>query len=238
MNTYRKTAVIVGILFIACTVTSILGMSMAHSFLDAPDYLTKLAANGNQVVTASLLEFIWAATAAGIAIGLYPLLKRFNETLALGSVAFRIIESVPVIIGTISLLSLLVLSRDFLASGAPDASSFQASGALLLGMRDWAHSVIAIIAFNLGAFMYYCVLYRSGLVPRWLSGWGLIGVVLSLAATLIGAFNHDFLTGSINTILNTPIGLQEMVLAAWLIIKGFNKSALASLPAVTAVKRV
>ena len=141
---------------------------------------------------AALLEFIWAAAGAGIAIGLYPLLKKYNGALALGSVGFRVVESVFVLIGTLSLLSLLTLSQEFIAAGAPGASSFQTSGTLLLAVRDWQFHVISGLAFSLGALMYYVILYKSKLIPRWLSGWGVLGAVLSLAATVLASFTHDF----------------------------------------------
>jgi hypothetical protein len=177
MNTYRKTAITVGILFIVCTVASILGPSLAGS-TNTPDYLNQLAGHSNQTILAALLEFIWAAAGAGIAIGLYPLLKKYNAALALGSVGFRVVEAVFVLIGTLGLLSLLTLSQEFMAAGAPAAASFQTLGMLLLALRDWQLHVISGIAFALGALMYYAILYRSKLIPRWLSGWGVLGVVL------------------------------------------------------------
>jgi hypothetical protein len=128
MNTYKQTAITVGILFIACTVASILGPSLVSSILNTPDYLNQLAGNPNQTIIAALLEFIWAATGAGIAIGLYPLLKKYNGALALGSVCFRVVENVFVLIGTLGLLSLFTLSQEFIAAGAPGASSFQTLG--------------------------------------------------------------------------------------------------------------
>jgi hypothetical protein len=230
MNTYRKTAITVGILFIVCTVASILGPSLAIS-INSPDYLNQLAGNSDQIVTAALLEFIWAAAGAGIAIGLYPLLKKYNGALALGSVGFRVVENVFVLIGTLSLLSLLTLSQEFIAAGAPGASSFQTLGALLLAVRDWQLHVISGLAFSLGVLMYYAILYRSNLIPRWLSGWGVLSAVLSLAATVLASFTHDFGLESVHTYLNVPIGLQELVFAVWLIAKGFNQSAIAALSA-------
>ena len=232
MNTYRKTAITVGILFIVCTVTSILGPSLAIS-INSPDYLNQLAGNPDQIIIAALLEFIWAAAGAGIAIGLYPLLKKYNGALALGSVGFRVVENVFVLIGTLSLLSLLTLSQEFIAAGAPGASSFQTLGALLLAVRDWQLHVITGLAFSLGVLMYYAILYRSNLIPRWLSGWGVLGAVLSLAATVLASFTRDLGMASVNTYLSAPIGLQEMVFAVWLIAKGFNRSAIADLSAKT-----
>ena len=233
MNTYKKTAITVGILFIACTVASILGPSLVSSILNTPDYLNQLAGNPNQTIIAALLEFIWAATGAGIAIGLYPLLKKYNGALALGSVCFRVVENVFVLIGTLGLLSLFTLSQEFIAAGAPGASSFQTLGTLLLALRDWQFHVISGLAFFLGTLMYYVILYKSKLIPRWLSGWGVLGAVLSLAATVLASLTRDLGMASVNTYLSAPIGLQEMVFAVWLIVKGFNPSAIASASAKT-----
>jgi uncharacterized membrane protein len=82
------------------------------------------------------------------------------------------------------------------------------------------NSVCAFV-FCLGALMFYHVLYRSGLVPRWLSGWGLLGILLYLAAALLvlfGQINPD----STQVVLELPLAVQEMVLAVWPIVKGFN----------------
>lgn len=232
MNTYRKTAITVGALFIVCTVASILGPTLAIS-ANSPNYLNQLAGNPNQIITAALLEFIWAAAGAGIAIGLYPLLKKYNGALALGSVGFRVVENVFVLIGTLSLLSLLTLSQEFIAAGTPETSSFQTLGTLLLAVRDWQLHVITGLAFSLGVLMYYAILYKSNLIPRWLSGWGVLGAVLALAATVLASFTRDFGLESADTYLHIPIGLQELVFAVWLIAKGFNPSAVAALSTKT-----
>ena len=231
MNSYRKTAIIVGILFLVCTAAALLSFPFTGSILEDQDYLTKLTLNETSVTIGALIEFIWAAACAGIAIGLYPLLKKYNGALALGSVGFRVVEGVFVLIGTLSLLSLLTLSQEFIAAGAPGASSFQTSGTLLLALRDWSLNVIGPLAFSLGALMYYVILYKSKLIPRWLSGWGVLGAVLSLAATVLASFTHDFGMESVHTYLHIPIGVNELVLAVWLIAKGFNVSAIASLSA-------
>lgn len=226
MKTYRKTAIAVGILFIACTVASILGPSLAGA-IHAPDYLNQLAANPNQIILAALLEFIWAATGAGIAIVLYPLLKQYNGALALGAVSFRVVEGVFVLIGTLGLLALLTLSQEYVAAGASGASALQTVGTLLLALRDWQLHVISGLAFALAALLYTIILYGSRLIPRWLSGWGMLAALLSLAATVLASFARDFDMASVHTYLSIPIGLNELVLAVWLIAKGFNPSAIA-----------
>jgi hypothetical protein len=225
MKSNRKIARIVGVLLIACTAATIISLSLTDPILTDPDYLTKLGKNENLILLAIFFEFIMAITCAGIAIWLYPILKKYNEVWALGSVGFRIVESVFVLVGTLSLLSLLTLSQEFVKLGGLDTSSYQASGALLLTTRDWAHNVILLIAFNLGALLYYYLFYQSKLVPRWLSGWGIAGNVFSLIAIAYYTSTHDL--GLTHTLMNAPIALQEMVLAVWLIAKGFNSSAIA-----------
>ena len=231
MTSYRGNAIAVGILLIACSAASILSVAPLGSMLDGPDYLAQLAANSDRVVLAALIEFVWAATGAGIAIGLYPVLRKYNRSLAVASVAGRTVEGMFVLIATTSLLVLLTVGQQSVAAGPAAASSSQAVGGALLAVRDWVVGFLALLPFTLGVSMYYYLLYRSRLVPRWLSGWGLIGAGLCLLSTVYAGFTQEFGFTSVNTVLNIPIGLQEMVLAVWLIAKGFNPQATASAPA-------
>lgn len=130
----------------------------------------------------------------------------------------------------------MTLSQEFAVAGSTTVSSFQASGTSLLALRDWSLNVIGILAFSLGALMYYVILYKSKLIPRWLSGWGIFAAVLSLAATVQASFTHGFGMDSVHTYLSIPIGVQEMVLAVWLIAKGFNASAVTELSAEPSLK--
>src|SRR5450759_5064516 len=228
MKSYRGNAIAVGVLFIACSAASILSAVPLGSTLDDPDYLSKLAVSGNGVVLTALIEFVWAATGAGIAIGLYPVLRTYNRSLALGSVVSRTVEGMFVLIGTLSLLVLLTLGQESAVAGAAATSSFQAVGDTLLAVRDWAFGFLGLLPFGVGALMYYYLLYRSRLVPRWLSGWGLIGAGLLVGSTVHAGFIQEFGFSTVNTALNIPIGFQEMVLAVLLIVKGFNRSALAA----------
>jgi hypothetical protein len=228
-SAYRKTAIAVGMLFIACSAASILSGIPTMGLLDAPDYLTSLAAHSDQVMVGALLEFVWALTGAGIAIALYPVLRRQNRALALGSVAGRLVEGVLVLVGSLCLLTLLSVSQETVAAGSADASSFQAVGTSLLATREWATWFVGTLLFLAGALMYYYLLFKARLVPRWLSGWGLAAASLSLVATVYAGFTQDFGFSTVNTVLNIPIGVQEMVLAVWLIVKGFNPLAVRSI---------
>jgi hypothetical protein len=228
VTSYRGNAIAVGVLLIACSAASILSAIPLGATLDGSDYLGKLAVSGNRVVLTALIEFVWAATGAGIAIGLYPVLRKYNRSLALGSVVGRTVEGVLILVGTLSLLALLTLGHESAVAGQAAASSYRAVGDTLLAVRDWTNGFLVLLSFAIGALMYYYLLYRSGLVPRWLSGWGLIGAGLLLGSTVYAGFTQGFGFTTLNTALNIPIGLQEMVLAVWLIVKGFKASALAS----------
>jgi len=234
MNADRKIAIIAGVLFITATAASLLGNGLTGSILAAPDYLASVSSSGNRVMVGALLSFLAAAGSAGIAIALYPVLKRYDAGLALGAVGFRLIEAVFYIVGALCLLSLLTVSQQSVNAGDQSASYFQNVGHVLLTTRDSADFVLAVIAFCLGALMYYAVFYRSKLIPRWLSVWGLIAIVLLLSAVFITLFDGDPYSISGTLIwLALPIALQEMVLAVWLIVNGFNPSAIASLSAKT-----
>jgi len=227
MNTYRKTAISVGVLFIIATVLNMLGNIPLKPILDAPDYLISISANENQVIIGGLLVLLSAFASASIAIWLYPILKKHHEALALGSVGFRVMEGMLYIVAVVGLLSLLTLSQEYVKAEASNASLFQASGTILLAIKEWAGQ-LGVIAFTLGALMYYYVFYQSKLIPRWLSGWGLIGAALSLAAALLTIFGQIIPLSPVFMILHLTILVQEMVLAVWLIVKGFNPSAIAS----------
>ena len=228
MNSNRKTAIIVGVLFIIATAATMLSLVGTEPILDAPDYLINVSANENQVIIGALFMLIDAVAVSGIAIIMYPILKKYNEVLALGYIGARVVECVLFIIYVIILLSLLTLSQEFVKAGAPDVSYFQTGGTLLLAASDWAFSLGLGLIFTLSALILNYSLYQSKLIPRWLSGWGLVGATLVFALTLL-----EFFSINLTEILNFPIALQEMVFAVWLIFKGFNSSAIASATAKT-----
>jgi hypothetical protein len=140
----------------------------------------------------------------------------------------RIIEGVLYSIGAIAVLSMLTLARGLVEAGAPASSYIQASGTLLLAVRSWA-GLAGTLAFYPAGLMYYIVFYRSRLIPRWLSGWGVVAVAMGFTASILVVFQAIIPMSAPQIVLNLPIFLQEMVLAVWLIAKGFNPSAIASL---------
>ncbi len=238
MNTNRKAAIIAGVLLIIADVFGIPGKIISQPLLDAPDYLIKIFANTNQIYIAALLVLIMAAACAGISVAMYPVLKKFNSGLALGSVGFRIIEAVFEFAGAICLLLLLTLSQEFVKAGAPDLSYFQALGGLLLASREYIANVVMLMTWGIGALIYCYIFYQSKLVPRWLSGWGLVVYPLLISASILTMFHLIIVEGTIWSVLVLPAALQEIVLALWLIVKGFNPTVIASESAKTATNEL
>lgn len=227
MNSNRNTARIVGILFIIGTVAGVLSVAFAGSSLSDPNYLSSISANENQFLIGALFVLIMGLALAMVPVMMFPAFRKYNEALALGSVVFRgALEAVIYIAMVISWLLLLTVSQEYVQAGVPDVSHFQTLGTLLLKASDQINSILEIV-FSLGSLMIYYLFYQSKLIPRWLSVWGLIGSILYLSEGLFHMFTVDF------GILMAPLALLEMVLAVWLIVKGFNPSPIASESAKT-----
>ena len=223
-QSFRKIAVITGVVFIIATAAGFAATALTPD-LTGTDYLTRFSAHPNQVAAGALLYLIADFACVGIAIAMYPVMKGSNSGLALGSVVFRALEAVFYIVGVVSLLSLLTLGQQFTTAGAADRTSLQAIGDLLVNVHSHA-ALVAVFAFCLGVFMYYYLFFQSRLIPRWLSGFGIVAIILMMAACMMALFSGNHITSYIP--LEFPIFLQEMVLAVWLIVKGFNPSAFAS----------
>jgi hypothetical protein len=235
MNSNRKAAIAVGVLYIIGTVAGILSVVFTGSIRNAQDLLAGVSANESQLVIGALFVLTMGLALAMVPVVAFPVLRKYNEALAVGYVVFRGgLEAITYMATVISWLLLVPLSRVYQA-GTPDAPEFQALGNLLLEANQL--SSVGTIVFILGALMFYYVLYQSSLVPRWLSGWGLIAAVPYLATGLLGMFGlistSAGSTSTIQGVMVLPLAVQEMVLALWLIVKGFNPSTIASLPAQT-----
>ena len=214
----RGAAITAGGLFIAATVANVVGTSLSRSLLDQTNYLGQVTANADRVTAGALLELVAAAASAGIAVALYPVLKAWGPGLALGSVVFRTIEAVMYVLAAVGLLSVVALSRGYPQAAPVDRALVQASADAALNLRQQA-GLVSVFVFTLGGLMYYVLFYRSRLIPRWLSGWGILAIALLLAVWLVALFTHNPMTTY--TVLALPLAVQEIVLALWLIVKGF-----------------
>ncbi|MBU0498347.1 MAG: DUF4386 domain-containing protein [Candidatus Thermoplasmatota archaeon] len=219
MDLYRKTAVIVGVLFIIATVTALVTIVFLGDSLDPAEYLTRVATNETNMILAVIFWIILAISVTGIGVMVYPVIKRYHEGIALGYVGFRLIESMCIIIASISVLSLLTISKEYVG-GTGEAMYYQPVGSLLLALQEWSFEIGTLIFLGLGGLFLYYPLYKLRLVPSVLSLWGLIGAACVLLYGMLSLFGLG--DSTVVTVLVAPIAVQEMVFAVWLIVKGFR----------------
>jgi hypothetical protein len=224
MIDYQKSAKMVGVLFIVGTVSGILSTNMI-SILDAPDYLVKFSENQTSVVFGVLAVLVMGISLSMMSVVLYPILKKYSESLAMGAIIFRGVLEMASYLGiAISWLLLLSLGKSYVLAGSPATSEFQLMGETLKNLEFVSGSMaLGGIVFSIGAIIIYYVFLKIKLIPSWLAIWGLVGAILYLATPVIMMFGFEF------EFLQYILGVQEMVMALWLIAKGFNRSAVSSM---------
>jgi hypothetical protein len=219
LNADRIAAILAGVLYFLGIVAGVLSVVPV---IDTPDYLVQISAHLGQVRSGAFFQFLMTAAYVGMAITLYPILKKYNESLALGYVGFRLVAAAFIVIGVILLLLLLTLSQEFVKAGAPVSSHFQTIGEILRAGRDLVNHVGMTLVLSMGGILFYFLLYQTELVPRWLSGWGLVGTAVTIVASCLFMFRVVGLTTSVY--MAFPLALQELVLAVWLIAKGIHSA--------------
>ena len=226
MNSARKIALVTGVLFIITIIASIPAAFFFYApVLNDPDYIVAAGAD-TRVFWGAFLEMITAISCIGTAVTLFPIVKRQNEAVALGYVASRTLEASIIVVGIVSLLSIVTLRQDFAGAAGADAGSLLTIGQSLLAVHDWTFLLGPgyLAGIGNGMLLGY-LMYKSGLVPRRMALLGLIGgplAVASATATLFGIYEQVSMWAAIAII---PEFLWELLLGIWLIVKGFNPSA-------------
>jgi hypothetical protein len=238
MNTYRKNAVMAGVLYFLGTVFGVLGSVIGGKVLSSltlfkllvgVDILSLVAADSSGLIGGAFLYLMMGISLATMTVFLYPIFRKDSKELAMGMVIFRgALEGTWYFISAMSILAVVALGNEYIATGA-NSAALQSMGNVWYQFQDRLGSA-GYILFLIGAACLYISFYRTRLIPRWLSVWGLIGVVFTMASTLSRLFHID--TGY-EFYMEMLLGPQEMVMAAWLIVKGFIPSAIAALFAKT-----
>ncbi len=223
MHSIKRKIKFVGFLFIAAMAAGIFSVAPA---IDSTNYLTEAAANSNQVIIGAICQFMMALIYLAIAILLYPIVKKFGKSLAIGFLSLRIMTATLVIFGTILLMSILALSQEFIKHSPQDTLSFEVLGNVLKITRDYINHVFMILVLCTGNFMLYILLIKSKLIPKWLSIWGLLGTLLSALASILILFQVVEIITPEYLILNVPTAIAELILGIWLITKGMNENEL------------
>jgi hypothetical protein len=234
MNTYRTNAVAAGVLYIVGTVSGVLSMVFSSPVLGGPGYLARVAANPEALILGAFCILAMGLALAIVPVALYPVLRRYNRPLAIGYIVFRgALETVTYLGIVAGWLLLVTLAQEYAAGGALAGSDFQVLGTLISKAAEISANLTAVV-FPIGAMMLYAVLYQAKLIPRWLSVWGMIAVGLTLASAGVpGLAGRPDAMPAVLTAANASTLVQEMVMAAWFIAKGFNLPASAARPGRT-----
>jgi len=211
-----------GILFLVQMTAAVISHSVILvPMLRGENFLANISANEVKVIIAMLLDLVTGASVFGISVILFPILKKHSESIALWYLGLRLTEWVIALLSGMFLLTVLVISKDYVHASIQETSFLQTLSEYFLNLRGSIRNLM-LLCFCLSASMFYFLLFRSRLLPRFISVWGLIGVILLFAEILSSIFGSSL--GGIMLML--PMGLNEIFLGVWLIVKGFNLSAL------------
>jgi len=224
MESFQRNAKIAGVSFLISYLGLILGGMFLSPILEAPDYLANVFPNATLVGIGVLLESVNGIAVIGIAVMMFTILRKYNEGIALGYLAFRVVEGFLSILGSTKALSLIELSDQYIQAGTPSNSYFDALGSLILADRHWDMEMLTVF-FILGALIFYFLLYRTEIIPSFISLWGFIAILMMTSFNILLYTSID-LGIFINLILVLPIMANEIFLALWLIIKGIGTSSL------------
>ncbi|MFW9862174.1 MAG: DUF4386 domain-containing protein [Candidatus Thorarchaeota archaeon] len=223
-ESYKVNAQVAGLMWLLAIVVGILGAILLGDYQQVETNVAFFSQNETGILIGSLLFFSMALFTANIAIFLYPVLKKYNESMALSAVGLRLIETALFSVGSLLFIAVLIVSNAYVAAGSPVDTTYQILAHTYLSMNEMT-GVLATFAFNAGAFMYCYIFFRTILVPKWLGVFGVIVTLLGFAGSFLGLFGIN----DISLFLELPTMFFEIAIGVWLIVKGFDQEVLASL---------
>ena len=229
MNLSRPTAVIAGVFFLLTEIGAIVGAALYTPLVRGTDYITGAGAD-NRILLGALFEILLVIAAVGTAVTLYPILKRQNEGVALAFVMARVLEATAIMIGILSLLTVVSLRRDFAGSSDVDPDTLSAIGSALLALHEWTFLFGPNFALGAASLLLAYLMYASGLVPRGIAVLGLVGGALisaSAVAVLLGAYEQLSAPG---VVVALPVFAWELALLGYMILKGFRPVSILAAP--------
>jgi hypothetical protein len=219
MTTSRKTALVVGVLFILTFITSIAGELSYGSVLSDPHYITSAGADTG-VLVGAFFEMFLIITNIGCAVVLFPLLKRQNEALALGYVTARLVECTFILVGILSVLAVVTLRQH---AGSADAGSLIVVGKSLIAIKAWTLLLGPGFVDGIGTGLILgWLMFRSGLVSRRMALFGVVGGPLLAASGIVVLLGVIPQQSALQGIATIPEVIWEGFLGLWLTFKGFN----------------
>ena len=224
MHSPRKNAIAAGVFFIVAAVAAIAGLALYHAVLGDPGYIVDRSRDDSEVLLGACFEIALAIAVVGTATALFPVVRRQSEGVALAYVVGRLMEAAVIVVGIISLLSIVTLRQDAAGAAGGDGASLIATGKALVALHDWTFLFGPGLAIGINTTLLAWLMYRSQLVPRAIAVVGLIGgplVFCSSVAVLFGLYEQ---TSAVAGLAAFPVFAWEMSLAGWLIAKGFKPS--------------
>jgi hypothetical protein len=216
----NKTARVAGVLFILATASGVAAAAISLPMEEAPNVLAQFSTQNQLVKLSAFLQILMAFSCAGIGLALFPILKARAEKLALPAAGFRLLESGTQILIASSPILILALSQSPVLLSDP--GSIEAFAHAIQTASGWLADGPMLLAWCTAALIYYSVFYRYQFIPRWLSGWGLVGITLTITFSLMRIFSFQTDNTWLPFAANLPIALQEMVFAIWLIVRGVD----------------
>jgi hypothetical protein len=225
VDSTRKTALVAGVFYIITFAASIPALFLLGPVLDRSDYIVS-AGSDTQVLLGCFLDVVTALAGIGSAVALFSVVKRQHEGFALGFVTTRLMEAAFIVIGVVSILSVVTLRQNVAATAGADATSLVTVGQSLVAVRNWTFLLGPNLMAGLNALLLGTLMYRSRLVPRLIPTIGLIGGVLLLADVIAIFFGTYGLGTPWHGIASAPIFVWELSLGIWMAVKGFKPSAI------------
>jgi hypothetical protein len=223
MDSLRKTALIGGALYVLTFASIPAALLLISSVLRNPNYIVGPGPD-TAVLLACVLDMINALAAIGTAVVLFPVVKRQNESVALGFVGSRVLEAAIIVTGVVSLLAVVTLRQEVAGAAGVDEAALLTVGQSLVTVRDWTFVLGPVVMSGVNALLLGSLMYRSGLVPRIIPLVGLIGGPLILVSASAIVFGVWTLSSVWHGVAAAPIFAWELSLGIWLVLKGFKPS--------------
>lgn len=224
---------IAGILIILGVITGVLSIVPS---VESDNFLKEVYSNKNQVFAGAVFQFFLVPIYIAFSLLLYPLLKRYSKSLSIGFVGFRFMSATFQLIGIILLPVIVLLSQKYSVAASSDIAIYEAAGDMLRLSRDLTNHLGVILATGLGNVLFYLILYREKLIPKWLSIWGFLGNIIIMLASFFILFQLIEVISTEYGLMSIPLVAQEIVLAIWLLTKGLKIKTNAQQLASTAVR--
>jgi hypothetical protein len=222
INPFRTTARIVGGVYLAGFVVGIAGNSLIQSILGTPNHLSTVSAHSMTLATGAVLWLMAAAGDVAHGVLIFPILKQHNGRIAIGYLAFRIVDAVFIAVMVLFILLQIPLGSEYLKAAGAEVHHLQALSTVSVRASQYAYD-IAMSTLGIAGVMLCYLFYKTKLIPRWIAVWGLVGY-----AIIVCGMVSEIMGSGLGLVSSIPGGLWEVFVGVWLIVKGFNSSAIVS----------